>query len=262
MVAPHERCSEQSAVGMLHAGFEALVNSNPRQWHEGSAAGDVLAGWHPADFVAGGLCTIPRHFFEHDREDLVLRAFLGHPLVLSGHHTDASEGLGSYADAVDAVRQCGGGPTWMSPQALARSNVAVRRRGDLLEVRAYAARFRVDVPDGVSKLRVEARHAQAPPLWRSITWSQALGEGTAHGDWRADTWRSQDIELASDGPVDVDLRPEARPVATMPPRRLSPVARRVLTEGRDRLAPLLRRVSAARGGPSRSTSRSDRTAPT
>lgn len=95
MVPPHEKLSMPAAQGLLAAGFEAVCVSRPYPW---IAAGPdqspliappdrgALAGWGSPEIVVGGLPLLLRAGFNIPREDLVLRAFLGQPLILYGHH--------------------------------------------------------------------------------------------------------------------------------------------------------------------------------
>jgi hypothetical protein len=78
MVAPHNRCSEQVMRAMLRTGFEGLCHalSSP------GSMGRPLAGWEPAELLAGGLPVFPRLSIRSAREDLVLRSFLGQPLIV------------------------------------------------------------------------------------------------------------------------------------------------------------------------------------
>lgn len=240
MVPPHERLSEHAARGLRDLGFEAVCVTRPYPWTRRGpetpwltspeGAGPLVA-WGPTELVAGGLPLILRVPFPHAREDLVLRAFLGQPIVLYGHHGDLHEGLDLLADAATFVN--GLGPVrWGPLDALARGTVESRRAGTILSVRPHAHRVIVDLPDGVEELRIDAGAlrlaADAPVLARVA------------GEPPASLTADRALPVAGAERVELDLRP-AVPAETVgaPPRRLWPVARRLAGEGRDRVAAVL-----------------------
>jgi hypothetical protein len=73
MVAPSNLCSEQMMRAMMLSDFEGFCRPSP-----GSTA-RLLAGWEPADLVAGGFPVFPRLHVRASRDDLVLRSCLGQP---------------------------------------------------------------------------------------------------------------------------------------------------------------------------------------
>ena len=56
MVAPHGLCSEQMMRAMMLSGFEGLCYA----WASPRSTDRPLAGWEPADFLAGGLPVLTR----------------------------------------------------------------------------------------------------------------------------------------------------------------------------------------------------------
>ena len=106
MAAPHERCSAVTTEAMLQLGFEALVIDRANPWRFRPEPEKPVAGWELAELVSGGLPVIRREGLSVAREDLTLRAFLGQPLVLYGHHDDLSEGpepLAAVAEEIDRL---------------------------------------------------------------------------------------------------------------------------------------------------------------
>jgi hypothetical protein len=83
-----------------------------------------LAAWGPVDLVAGGLPVLLRGQFDHPREDLVLRAFLGQPLILYGHHDLLAHGPDTLAEAAAQIERLGQ-VRWCSLAAIARANAAI-----------------------------------------------------------------------------------------------------------------------------------------
>ena len=117
MVAPHGLCSEQMMRAMMLSGFEGLCYA----WASPRSADRPLAGWEPADLLAGGLPVFPRLPLRNSRDDLVLRSFLGQPLIVYAHHQDFVDGVdllvetAAFINREPAVR-------WGSAEGLARSS--------------------------------------------------------------------------------------------------------------------------------------------
>ena len=116
MVPPHEHCSEPAARGLLACGYEAMCISRPYPWvaapperwlFAAPPERGALAGWTSREVVASGLPLLLRAGFNAPREDLVLRAFLGQPLILYGHHDLLANGLAVFADAAAAINALG-----------------------------------------------------------------------------------------------------------------------------------------------------------
>jgi hypothetical protein len=237
MAPPHGACSEAALRAMFRLGIEAACISRPYPWRDGLAAPTPLAGWHPAELVAGGLPVLPRYPLGHPREDLALRALLGQPLILYGHHGDFAQGLDLFAQAADAVNGLGD-VHWGPLDWIARGNYATRRAGGVLCVGMYARRIELEVPAGVHTLCVHAQEPLGGPAWHRVLVGGAAAD-MAFGD-DAGVCAPQPVEapsrvevtLAADSPLDPGSL-AARGV------RLWPRVRRVLVEGRDRARPLL-----------------------
>ena len=132
MVPPHERIGEPMARALVACGFQALCTTRPYPWAVTSpqepwltrpADAGPLAAWGPVDVVAGGLPVLLRADLAlHPREDLVLRAFLGQPLILYGHHDLLRDGPGALADAAAAIDRLGD-VRWSSLAEIARASV-------------------------------------------------------------------------------------------------------------------------------------------
>jgi hypothetical protein len=116
MVPPHEQISEPMARALGACGFHGLCTTRPYPWLVTSPTepwltrppdAGPLAGWRAAEVVASRLPVLLRADFAlHPREDLVLRAFLGQPLILYGHHDllrDGPQTLAQAATAIDAL---------------------------------------------------------------------------------------------------------------------------------------------------------------
>jgi hypothetical protein len=135
MVPPHERLSEPAARALKASGFAAVATTRPypwvadtpeQFWLERPREIGPLAAWRPVDIVAGGLPVLLRANFErHPREDLILRAFLGQPLILYGHHDLLAEGPGALAQAAGQINRLGD-VHWSSLGAIAQAHAPAR----------------------------------------------------------------------------------------------------------------------------------------
>lgn len=226
MAPPHGACAETVARELPAAGFEALCVSRPFPWLPRPPADRPLAGWGPTDVVAGGVPIIPRLPFRSSLDEIRLRAFLGQPLVLYGHHDDLRENGSLLAEVAHDVSQVGTA-SWMSLDEIVATSFDTWRDGSRLVVRLHARRAVVDVPDGVEELQIEAAaYAEGDRLCvdgREIAGAVAPAEGV----------KTVEIRVLRDLP-DVSLNVGA---ATKP----WPLLRRGLTETRDRLLPRLAR---------------------
>jgi hypothetical protein len=133
MVPPHERVSEAMARALAVCGFQALCTTRPYPWAVTSprlpwltrpAEAGPLAAWRPVDVVAGGLTVMLRADLAlAPREDLVLRAFLGQPLILYGHHDLLRDGPAALTEAAAAIERLGE-VRWGSLAQIASASVA------------------------------------------------------------------------------------------------------------------------------------------
>jgi hypothetical protein len=228
MAPPHGACSVVMAQGLLRAGFEALTVSRPYPWLDRPPADRSLAGWWPAELVAGGLPVLPRCPLDTPMEDLALRAYLDQPLILYGHHTDLADGperLGRLCDEISRL----GNVRWRSMERIARTNVAVRQIGARLDVRLHSRCAEVEVPDGARELVIDLA-PEARPQGQSVQIGDqspvALGAPVAVAGGQRLTVRL----VSAAGVPSVTRRRRARPW---------PIVRRGLVEARDRSMPLL-----------------------
>jgi hypothetical protein len=246
MAPPHGACSEAALRAMFRLGLEGACISRPYPWRDGLPAPTALAGWHPAELVAGGLPILPRYPLGHPRDDLALRALLGQPLILYGHHQDFADGLDLFAQAASAVNGLGD-VRWGPLGWIARGNYATRQVGEELHVELHARRVALEVPEGVRKLRVHVREPLGGPAWQRL-------EARTGGESESFAMRFDGSVGVSDphpvaGPASIELglladRPLDPALLAAPRRRPWPLLRRALVEGRDRLQPLRRAVPA------------------
>ena len=253
MCAPHEVCGEAVMRALLRVGFEALALEPLLSYRGGSSGRDeALAGWEPAQFVAGGLPAVPRYPFGTDRDDLVLAAFLNLPLVLYGHHMAVAGGLDGIATIASRVRDLGAA-SWLSLADIARSNYVSRVLGSTLHVRLYSRLVSISIPPGVEQVLVELPPVSAPAEELEVS----CGDVSASLTPRAEEASCAILPVRSAGPALIEVSSAARrdpQDVPPPPARLWPLLRRAATEARDRASPLRRRLllysspSRGRGG--------------
>jgi hypothetical protein len=236
MLPPHGACSDAALRAMFRLGIEAVSVNPLYPWRDDLPASTPLAGWHPAELVAGGLPVLPRHHLRDPREELALRAMLGQPLILYGHHGDFEEGLDILAQAaseIDALGDVQWGPLgW-----IARGNYATRQVGETLLVRMHARRIAIEVPRDVSALRVLFQE----PLGGAAAHRLAHPDGSVGIAFEQGLGASESLAVAESSRVELTLLAD-RPLipADVPSRPVKPWPwiRRTLVEGRDRLQAL------------------------
>jgi hypothetical protein len=227
MVPPHNACSEAMMEALLFAGFEGLCCRDLTG--ERPAA---VRGWHPADFEASvGLPVVQRTLFSAPLDELVLRAFLGHPLVLAGHHVDFKAGLEPLAAAAQRINRLGD-VQWLPMDAILRSNVSTQRSSSTLHVRPWSRLFDVDA-GGASSLVVDATDLPARDRDRVVIRRAADGAEVGSGSV------GETIDIPGEDLMVALVHEAAGPPITPMPRRAWPFVRRRLAETRDRLLPVL-----------------------
>jgi hypothetical protein len=154
MMPPHGMCSENVARALAAVGFDALCTIHPIPWTGHPPATELLAGWDPGEFVAG-CAVLPRVHLAATPGEIALRAFLGHPLVIYGHHEDLAGGLDPLAEAAARVNRIAG-VSWCSVGEIALRSSLARLDGDRLVVRPYARRIRIAPADGARAIAVMA----------------------------------------------------------------------------------------------------------
>jgi hypothetical protein len=228
MTPPHGMCSRSSAAALAALGYDALCAIHPLPWRE-DAPDRPLAGWEPAEF-AGGCAVIPRvPLGLTGATEFALRAYLGQPLIVYGHHGDVADGLDLLVETAGQINHLGD-VHWCSLGEIATTNVATARRGDELEVRPYAQRVVVPLPAGVETLTVVPPREPEDVL---VGWSIDGAPSCAFGS----------VVDSGSGPARIRLLPrrtvDPASVPTPAPS-VWPRLRRTATETRDRLRPLLK----------------------
>jgi hypothetical protein len=240
MVPPHGLCVEQMMRAMLLVGFEGLCYA----WSAPRSADRPLAGWEPADLLTGGFPVFPRLPLAGPPDELVLRSFLGQPVIAYAHHSDLADGLDVLADLAAFVNR-EEGVLWMSAASIARSNYRIRHEGTTLRVRLYARKIELSVPEGVEQVLVELPSSHGEPERETTSLTSERGSASfvvsrgVAGPFPVESPGHAEISLTRVDAVDPSCVPS-------PPRRIRPILRRSATESRDRLAPLMPRLPRGR----------------
>jgi hypothetical protein len=227
MTAPHGLCALPTARALGDLGFDALCAIHPFPWSERPDPARPLAGWWPAEFQEG-CAVVPRVPLDCATAELALRAYLGQPLVLYGHHGDVRAGLAPLAEAAARV-VARGAARWAPIGAIAAGNAATRVTAGVLEVRPFSRRLALVAPAGVGAVSVVGPAAGGGPL---TAWSRGGAPAVPFGT-ALPVRPGEPLALRLHGRTDVDPRGLAA-------RRSSPraVARRRASEARDRLVPV------------------------
>jgi hypothetical protein len=242
IVPPHEQMSEAAASALVSSGFEAFSHTLPYPWISDSpdlqwltrpSGAGPLIGWTTAEVIAGGLPALVRRAFDFSREDLVFRAYLGQPLIVSGHHDlmkDGTEALEEIAAAINAL----GDVRWCSLGDMARSAVETRADGEIMHVKVLGRRVRVLPPRQVRELRIDAEaFASAPGAWVRIC-------RPGHAPTELEIGAAATLEVQGGAPIEIMIVDPPQPPPSEPIVRARPLARRLVTEGRDRIRPVIR----------------------
>lgn len=235
MVAPHGKWAAPVAAAMSRVGFDAMCHSRPFPWIKRLSADVPLAGMAPAQWNEEGLPALPRFSLEANETDVVLRAFLGHPVIMLGHHWDAVNDYGLFEQASNIVNSLGE-VRWMNMEAMALSNYAWKREGNVLRVRAYSKQLSIEIPSGVEAVEVEA-----PVLGGEFACNKLDVSGVEPKHRRENgVIRSAPVRVSGDNcPVRwCHARPVDPAALRGPATSWRHIARRLATEVRDRCQPL------------------------
>jgi len=228
MMPPHGAWSQITARALGALGYDALCTTQHRPPTETGPEPSALAGLTPATFV-DGCAVVPRLPLTLDRTGIALRAFLGHPLVLYGHHDDLASGLEPLAAATAFVNDMGD-VQWASVGEVVQSNYDLCVDDGTAVVRPWAGRVRVAIPDGVERLTVRGPRDGGGRAGLA-GWADPGGAPRKFGD----------VVGVSSGDVTIRLQSAWRTDAatiSSPGRPLTALLRRRLTEARDQFAPV------------------------
>ncbi len=236
MAPPHGLCSEPMTRALGAVGFDALTAIHPLPWTETPPADPLLAGWRPADFVAG-CAVVPRIPLGSTAADIGLRAFLDHPLIVYGHHEDVADGLDALAQTAAMINRLGD-VRWTSVGDIVTSNAEQRGTAGRVSVRPFARRVRLPIAAEFSVLTVEPPQDSVDDVPFSgfsipgALVSAPVGGRLAFGrEIALHPGRSGQLEIQLHGATDVE------PALVPPPAwRPWPKLRRMVTEIRDRAA--------------------------
>jgi hypothetical protein len=156
MAPPHGVCSAGMMAAMPGAGLEAVCVSYGSVW-TGNPGADwtVSLGASPVTVVAG-LPIIPRFGLDRKMENnILLAAYLNQPIIPVGHHWDLAEGPDILASAAEFINGLGN-VIWSDMTSIARSNYRFTTQAESMRVQVLSRKATVQVPAGVSELRVEA----------------------------------------------------------------------------------------------------------
>jgi hypothetical protein len=155
MAPPHGACSEKMLCTMAQVGFEgATISKGSLYKYNSSSKWMESVGFLPADIICG-LPIITRFPINKAyRENMLLCAILGQPIVMVGHHTDLKNGidfLNEIADFANLIIK----PIWLDMKGIFRSNFAKKICRETMTVRSYSRIINILVPEGVEEIVLE-----------------------------------------------------------------------------------------------------------
>ena len=248
MEAPYGALGHEMLHPMLAVGYEAalcttalLVLHNPQvDW-------PATIGMNRSEMLGGGLPVVPRIVMSPDwKNDVVLAAFLRHPIVVAGHHYDAAHELQILVDLAETINQLES-VTWSDMEGILHSNYLQKTEGNTLHVKMFSRRVSVPLKPDIRRICVHRPWIQAQQTERlTIT----IDGGLASVYLAEAISESFTIETA----VNVEISSEidaakAVPVIESSTAGLWPIARKIMMETRDRLTPVVPLVNRLRRRP-------------
>ena len=234
MAPPHGVCRPEMMAALARQGYEGMTTNRWSLWkHNPPSSLPADTGMRPADILDGGCPVVNRFRFRSEicRNEIVIAALLGQPVIPYGHHLD-------FANNMDAVRHTAeflnglGEVKWMRMADIFATNFEQHVAGGTLHLRPYARHVRVQLPDGVNAIHVEAP-AGASASGGAITfrWRGAAGIEQRRANL------GERIEVPAKVEIKVTISEAApnRPSAGRPRRRPQLWLRRLAAELRDRL---------------------------
>jgi hypothetical protein len=230
MVPPHGACSDEMLAELPKCGFEsACISAGSLRAHNQEKLWTKTLGFSPSEVIQG--CPVlPRWGLTgYVKNNLLIAAYLGQPMILRGHHQDLKNGpevLDEYAKFINSLGEI----FWSSMTDLSRMNYLWRTEGTKCRVKPLGRNIVFEVPNGVTEVIVESANTVDNCIWRLVAADGSLykilsGEHlplTEEMGPRISLERTTLPELSSDA---IRLKSTS----------LVLILRRLLSEGRDRL---------------------------
>ena len=231
---------------LVALGYEAtLITTSQFLHHHQGVQFSPCFGLQAASHLPGGLGMVPRITIRsHWQTEAMLAAFLGQPIVIAGHHQDATNDLEALEEIAETVNGFGS-VRWCSLAEISRANYATRRDGARLSVSVGSRRIRLPVPEGVSEVSILrpwiADSAVEPLIVTGSDQTVRAIQAASTESAPVAVLGPRTIEICSPfpNPVNAEEVPAPRP-------RLWPYVRRALTEARDQATPFLSRLNTSR----------------
>jgi hypothetical protein len=237
MVPPHHASALPVHEPLIEAGFEALCTLLG-WWSDWPADQRLVAGMAPADLSPAGLPVFARYGVDK-REEALICAYLGQPVVFFAHHEDVSDGYDAFAAAASWLATVGE-VDWMPLQEIARTNMISHfdESSATVFIRLLSRRCQVRTPAGATSAVVEG--AGAADQGRSVCVDgTVLPVHTITSGWRAERipctgGQLLDVTVGNASADRTKQRPDIAP--------LNAYARRAAVESRDRLRPMVHQL--------------------
>lgn len=245
MAAPHGACNYEMANTLLRAGFEAAcISRSALMVRNPDAVWPISVGLNPAEFFGSGLPIIPRFNIRWDSTFAIFAAFLGQPIILVGHHDDLAGGPGLLEEWAGLINSLGN-VQWTDMKSIARTNFSTFRDGDVLQVKTYSRRIRLNLAETCRQVCVQR-------VWLNGKDSETLIVQKPGAPYQTiNSYQGEAVAVPPGEEVVIgSVYPNMLDTQKIPLSRPSlwTVARRQICEGRDRLRPTMDRLFASRNG--------------
>lgn len=158
MVPPHGTCTIAFLSTMLQLGFEGCVTNRWCLWKFNDRdMRPVSVALELADMLAGGLPVLNRFRIKSKicAAEIAISAFLGQPLIPSGHHKDFKNAFKDVIEVVERINRLEG-VRWMNMRDILKTNFLTRIANDTMQVMPYSRKIELCVPETVKALEVFA----------------------------------------------------------------------------------------------------------
>ena len=188
MAAPHGTCSESMLGAMSECGIEGGSISFGSLYKVNRGRGWVAPmGLDPSTIVSGLPVFNRIHLSMDHTNEIFLAAYLNQPIIPNGHHGDLKDRYEILRAQVDVIN----GLTdvhWGSMQSIVGMNYLTKIDGEELKVKIRSRRIMLTVPQGISRISLEASELTGPDgLFRLCIfhqWQELHGSPLGLSDFR------------------------------------------------------------------------------
>jgi hypothetical protein len=161
MAPPHGACHASIMPALAQVGFEALCVSRWSlfKYNKGESWAKTV-GMLSGQRISG-LPILPRFpFSPYCHNGALVAAILRQPMIIVGHHEEVRDGFGSLNRLAEFINSMGH-VQWANMTQIARTRYYRRIEGSVLRLHMLTNHVELDIPEGVSALRLDMPAEQA-----------------------------------------------------------------------------------------------------